>query len=109
PLLDGAARARLDARASCDLGVALDDGGRARVNLYRTMRGHAAALRFLPRRIRGLDELGAPVSIEDLAMLPHGLVLLTGATGSGKSTTLAAIAAAALRRRSIVLVTLEDP
>jgi twitching motility protein PilT len=56
-----------------------------------------------------LSSLGLPVSIDDLAFAPHGLVLVCGATGSGKSTTLAALAQEALRRRSIVLVTLEDP
>jgi twitching motility protein PilT len=50
-----------------------------------------------------------PVPLEDLVDLPHGLVLVCGATGSGKSTTLAALAQEALRRRSIVLLTLEDP
>jgi twitching motility protein PilT len=50
-----------------------------------------------------------PLPLEDLADLPHGLVLVCGATGSGKSTTLAALAQEALRRRSIVLTTLEDP
>jgi twitching motility protein PilT len=50
-----------------------------------------------------------PMALDDLAELPHGLVLVCGATGSGKSTTLAALAQEALRRRSIVLTTLEDP
>jgi twitching motility protein PilT len=56
-----------------------------------------------------LASLHLPVAIDDLVELPHGLVLVCGATGSGKSTTLAALAQEALRRRSIVLTTLEDP
>jgi twitching motility protein PilT len=107
--LDDAARSALACRASVDLGLSLGGRARARLNVYRTHRGLAAALRFLPEAPRSLDDLGAPLPLEDLAMLPSGLVLTTGATGSGKSTTLAALAATALRRRSIVLVTLEDP
>ncbi len=108
-LLDQAARDRLAAGASCDLGIEVPGHGRARVNVFRTSTGLAAALRFLPRAPRSLSELGFPIPIDDLASLPNGLVLATGVTGAGKSTTLAALANAALRRRSIVLVSLEDP
>jgi twitching motility protein PilT len=108
-VLPSTARERLEARASCDLGIDAPGGGRARVNVFRTSRGLAAAIRFLPRVARPVDELGFPVAIDDLAMLSNGLVLTTGVTGSGKSTTLAALAALALQRRSVVLVSLEDP
>ncbi len=108
-LLNDTTRARLAAGASCDIGLDVAGGGRARVNVFRTASGLAAALRFLPRAPRALSELGFPVPLDDLAMLPNGLVLATGVTGAGKSTTLAALASAALRRRSIVLVSLEDP
>ncbi|NUO52305.1 MAG: PilT/PilU family type 4a pilus ATPase [Polyangiaceae bacterium] len=108
-VLSPSARQRLHTRASCDLGIDLPGGGRARVNVFRTSRGLAAAIRFLPRVPRAVEELGFPVAIDDLAMLSNGLVLTTGVTGSGKSTTLAALASAALQRRSIVLVSLEDP
>jgi twitching motility protein PilT len=108
-LLDAAARERLASGASCDLGIDVPGHGRARVNVFRTSSGLAAAIRFLPRAPRNLAELGFPIPIEDLATLANGLVLATGVTGAGKSTTLAALVSAALRRRSIVLVSLEDP
>jgi twitching motility protein PilT len=108
-LLPTSARQRLQARASCDVGIDVPGGGRARMNVFRTSRGLAAAIRFLPRVPRAVEELGFPIAIDDLAMLSNGLVLTTGVTGSGKSTTLAALASAALQRRSVVLVSLEDP
>jgi twitching motility protein PilT len=109
PALPPVARERLATKASCDVGVDVAHGGRARINVFRTSKGLAAAIRFLPRAPRGIDDLGFPVPIEDLAMIPNGIVLTTGVTGSGKSTTLAALASVALHRRSIVLVSLEDP
>lgn len=84
-------------------------GGRARVHVYRSMSGTSAAVRFLPHSPPALASLTAPERLDDLIQLPHGLVLICGATGSGKSTTLAALAAEALRQRSIMLVTLEHP
>src|SRR5262249_14871517 len=56
-----------------------------------------------------LASLKLPLPLDDVVDLPHGLVILCGPTGSGKTTTLAALAAGALRRRSVALVTLEDP
>jgi twitching motility protein PilT len=71
--------------------------------------GLAAAIRLLPDKAPSLASLHIPVPLEDLVDLPHGLVIACGATGAGKSTTLAALAQEALRRRSVVLATLEDP
>jgi twitching motility protein PilT len=83
--------------------------GRFRVNLYRASDRLAAALRVLPRSAPSLAELNLPASLEELVAAPHGLILVSGATGSGKSATLAALAQAALRRRTGLLVSLEDP
>ncbi|NUP13513.1 MAG: PilT/PilU family type 4a pilus ATPase [Polyangiaceae bacterium] len=105
PYLD----ARLGDGASCDLALELPRGARGRVNVYATSRGLAMALRILPREVPALKSLGFPVPLDDLARLPNGLVLVTGATGSGKSTTLAALTQEAVATRSVVLVTLEDP
>jgi twitching motility protein PilT len=66
-------------------------------------------VRLLPRAAPSFASLNMPLSFEDLVDLPHGLVLVCGAAGSGKSTTLAALAQEALDKRSLVLVTLEDP
>src|SRR6185369_9052 len=65
--------------------------------------------RLLPRQAPTLEELNLPLPLDDLSEVSHGLVLLCGATGSGKSTTLAALCRRALERRSVVLLTLEDP
>jgi twitching motility protein PilT len=94
---------------SGDAGLDIPGTGRARLHVFRTSEGLAAAVRLLPPGAPTLASLHLPVPLEDLVMLPHGLVLVCGATGSGKSTTLAALAQEALRRRSIVLTTLEDP
>lgn len=79
------------------------------MHAYATESGLAAAVRLLPSAAPSFDSLNMPVAFDDVVMLPHGLVIVCGATGSGKSTTLAALAQEAMRRRSIVLVTLEDP
>jgi twitching motility protein PilT len=79
------------------------------VHVFRTREGLAASVRLLPGAAPSLASLHLPVPLDDLVELPAGLVLVCGATGSGKSTTLAALAQETLRRRSIVLTTLEDP
>jgi twitching motility protein PilT len=94
---------------SVDMALALGGTTRLRVNLYRVDGGLVGAFRLLRSRAPDLDSLGLPVSLHELTELSHGLVLLTGATGAGKSTTLAALAQAALDRRAGVLLTLEDP
>jgi twitching motility protein PilT len=83
--------------------------GRVRLHAFRVAEGLAAAIRLLPDLAPSLASLRIPVPLEDLVDLPHGLVIACGATGAGKSTTLAALAQEALRRRSVVLATLEDP
>jgi twitching motility protein PilT len=83
--------------------------GRVRAHIFQSEGGRAAAIRLLPKHAPSLASLQFPVPLDDLITLPHGLVLVCGAAGSGKSTTLAALAQEALRRRSVVLVTLEDP
>jgi twitching motility protein PilT len=107
--LDDAAAARLSRGASIELSVSLRSGAVARVHVYRASTGIAAAIRFLNRTPGSLASLDLPVPLEDVCDIPHGLVIVCGATGSGKSTTLAALSQEALRRRSIALVTLEDP
>jgi twitching motility protein PilT len=107
--LSSAERARLGGGDSLDFGAEVDDVGRVRVHVFQSSGGLAAAVRLLPRAAPSLGSLHLPLPLDDLAELPHGLVLVCGATGSGKSTTLAALAQEALRRRSIVLTTLEDP
>jgi twitching motility protein PilT len=106
---DEGAFEKLVREGSLDAGSDLQELGRIRVHVYLTAAGPAAAIRLLPAGAPSLASLHLPLPLDDLAMLPNGLVLVCGATGSGKSTTLAALAQEALRRRSVLLVTLEDP
>lgn len=93
-----------------DLDFAFAEGGaRFRVNYFVDERGLAAAFRRIPDRILPLADLGAPPSVEALAKLRGGLVLLTGPTGSGKSTTLAALVDQINRTEARHVVTIEDP
>jgi twitching motility protein PilT len=102
-------RQRLARGEAVDLGREVAGALRVRIHVFRSSEGLAAAVRLLPRAAPSLASLHLPLPLEDLAELSQGLVLVCGATGSGKSTTLAALAQEALRRRSIVLTTLEDP
>ena len=94
---------------STDLGLSLGAAGRGRLHVDQAANGLAAAIRVLPGAPPALADLGMPLPLDSLVDLPHGLVLFCGATGSGKSTTLAALAQEALRRRPAMLITLEDP
>jgi twitching motility protein PilT len=82
---------------------------RYRANYFQQKYGVAAVFREIPNKITTCSELGLPSVIARLAMLPRGLVLVTGPTGSGKSTTLAAIIDEANRLRKDHIVTIEDP
>jgi twitching motility protein PilT len=103
------ARRRLAEGRSADLALSLPGGARFRLNVYRAAGGLAAAARVLQRQAPELSELRLPANLDELVELPHGLVIVCGATGSGKSTTLAALAREALRRRAPLLISLEDP
>jgi twitching motility protein PilT len=109
PDLAAEARRRIAGGTSADLGVGIDGAGRFRVNVYQTAAGLAAAIRLLAAAPPSLADLALPAPLDDLVDLPHGLVIVCGPTGSGKSSTLAALAQEALRRRAAMLITLEDP
>ena len=83
--------------------------GRFRINLHRERGRAAATLRLLPTRVPRLSTLGLPSSVDLLTHLPRGLVLIGGATGSGKTTTLAALVDEITRRDARHVVTIEDP
>jgi twitching motility protein PilT len=108
-LLGAAERRRLLAGSSADMAVHVPGVGRFRLNVFRSSNGLALAARSLPVNVPSLSSLNLPIPLDDLLDLPNGLVLITGPTGSGKSTTLAALAQEILRRRSALLLTLEDP
>ncbi len=92
-----------------DFSLALGDYGRFRVNVFRQNRGDAASFRPIPNRIPGFDELGLPRVLMNLARLEKGLVLVTGPTGSGKSTTLAAMIDLINNELRGHIITIEDP
>jgi twitching motility protein PilT len=83
--------------------------GRFRINLHRERGRAAATIRAVPGHLPRLLDLGLPPSIEGLSRLPHGLVLIGGPTGSGKTTTLAALIDEINRRDSKHIITIEDP
>ncbi len=92
-----------------DLSISLPGLGRFRVNVYRQRGTYAAALRLVASRIPSPEELGLPFTVTQLAKKTRGLVLVTGPTGSGKSTTLAALINIINSERSAHILTLEDP
>ncbi|MFP4213432.1 MAG: type IV pilus twitching motility protein PilT [Desulfohalobiaceae bacterium] len=92
-----------------DFSYEVPDLARYRVNFFQQRKGIAAAFREIPQEILGIDDLGLPPILKNLAQLPKGLVLVTGPTGSGKSTTLAAIMDYANRNRKDHILTIEDP
>src|SRR5271157_626243 len=92
-----------------DFSLALGDYGRFRVNVFKQNRGDAAAFRPVPNKIPGFDELGLPKVLVNVARLEKGLVLVTGPTGSGKSTTLAAIIDLINSEMKGHIITIEDP
>jgi twitching motility protein PilT len=97
-----------DARIA-DASFRIDGIGRFRINLHRERGRAAAAVRLLPTRVPRLSTLSLPPSVEMLAQLPRGLVLVGGPTGSGKTTTLAAIVEEINRHDARHIVTIEDP
>ncbi|HWH25068.1 MAG TPA: PilT/PilU family type 4a pilus ATPase [Pseudolysinimonas sp.] len=92
-----------------DFAYAIPGGTRFRANCYQQRGATGAAFRIISTNIRSLDELGLPPAVAQFATLPRGLVLVTGPTGSGKSTTLAALIDLVNRTRYDHIVTVEDP
>ncbi len=92
-----------------DLMHVLDDEHRFRVNLFFQIDGVSAVFRVIPTKIKTIEELSLPQSIKKIAELKRGLVLVTGITGSGKSTTMAAIIDEINRNRNEHIITIEDP
>ena len=97
--------------ASCDFAFALSTEGlgRYRANAYRQQRGVALALRPIPEHVPSLESIAAPSILKQLADIDHGLVLVVGPTGSGKSTTLAAMTNHINQTAAKHILTIEDP
>ncbi|HCW32055.1 MAG: type IV pilus retraction protein PilT, twitching motility protein PilT [Candidatus Peregrinibacteria bacterium GW2011_GWF2_39_17] len=92
-----------------DFSYRLADQGRFRVNLYQDQEGPCLAFRSIPSEIPTLEQLGLPRLFGDFALKPRGLMLVTGPTGSGKSTTLAAMVNHINTTRKCHIITIEDP
>lgn len=92
-----------------DFSFAFGDLGRFRVNAFHERGNLAAAMRLIPNEIRTLEELGMPQILNKFSDYPRGLVLVTGPTGSGKSTTLAALVNRINSEKAVHIITVEDP
>lgn len=92
-----------------DFSFAFGDLGRFRVNAFHERGNLAAALRLIPNEIKSIAELGLPPIVNNFANYPRGLVLVTGPTGSGKSTTLAALVDQINNEKASHIITIEDP
>jgi twitching motility protein PilT len=92
-----------------DTSYVLPDVARCRVNAYRRMGQHAAAFRMIPLVIPTVDDMALPPVMKEICRVPQGLVLLTGPTGSGKSTSLAAMIDHVNQTESLHIITIEDP
>ena len=96
-------------RGDLDFAYQMDEHSRFRTNYFKQSEGYAAAFRLIPTRISTLEDLGIPVTVKDFAYLRGGLVLVTGPTGSGKTTTQAALIDFINENFSKHVVTIEEP
>ncbi|HPF78365.1 MAG TPA: ATPase, T2SS/T4P/T4SS family, partial [Alphaproteobacteria bacterium] len=102
-------RAAYERNLEVDLAISFGEKARFRVNAYNTRQGAAAVFRTIPSKIPTVQELELPAAIRKFAELEKGLVLVTGPTGSGKSTTLAAIINQINLTKNKHILTIEDP
>ena len=92
-----------------DFSYVTDEGGRFRVNVFRKVTGHGAVFRNIPSHVPTLDELNVPPILKKFCDYHQGMVLVTGSTGTGKSTTLAAMIDHLNQTRNLNIISLEDP
>jgi len=102
-------RMKFETNSELDLSFGIEQMSRFRCNVFVQRGNVAVALRQIPFKIKTFEELGLPKVISEMAKLPRGLVLVTGPTGSGKSTTLAAMIDKVNRERPCHIITVEDP
>ncbi len=108
-ILNDQQRKLFEEHRELDFSIALGEYGRFRVNVFIQNRGKAAVLRTIPNVVKSFDELGLPKICRDITKAEKGLVLVTGPTGCGKSTTLATMIDAINSNTSKHIITIEDP
>ena len=101
--------AEFEETRECDMSFGIEGLSRFRLNVYRDRGSVVAAFRAIPFEILSFEQLGLPRVVSDFANKPFGLVLVCGPTGSGKSTTLAAVIDKINRERNVHIITIEDP
>ncbi len=108
-LLNEQQKQRFEASNELDLAFGIKGIGRLRVNIFRQRGAVGAAVRSIPNSFKTFEQLGLPKAVESLVNIPRGLILVTGPTGSGKSTTLASIIDYINEHHTLHIVTVEDP
>jgi len=108
-MMSSAQQSYFKSKLECDFSIEVPNLARFRVNAFHQARGVSAVFRVIPQRVPSLPSLHAPALLHELAQRSRGLVLVTGQTGSGKSTTLAAMVDSLNETQSKHIVTIEDP
>jgi len=109
PVMDERHKRELQEQLDADLAYGVPGLARFRVNVYRESHGFGAVLRQIPSQVMTFEQLGLPQVLDELCQIPKGLILVTGPTGSGKSTTLAAMIDRVNKTRPAHIITIEDP
>ncbi|MDD5503940.1 MAG: type IV pilus twitching motility protein PilT [Candidatus Omnitrophica bacterium] len=108
-ILNDNQKVRFETELELDFSIYVPDLSRFRVNVHMQRGSIEAAFRVIPSKIKTIEELGLPAIVADLALRPNGLVLATGPTGMGKSTTLAAMVDLINTQKQALIVSIEDP
>src|SRR5205823_12751524 len=109
PLLNRVQKEKFDSHQSVDFGYGVPGVARFRANVYMQRGTVGAVFRRIPINLQTIEALDLPDALRDLTQIPNGLVLVTGPTGSGKSTTLAAMISHITETEPLHIVTIEDP
>ena len=106
---DPRALEEVEKSGGADFALAHPDGTRFRVSVFKERKRYGAVLRQIPSTLLTLEQIGIPAVVKELLFKPRGLILVTGPTGSGKSTTLASMIDIINRERGVHIITIEDP
>ena len=101
--------AEVEKNGGADFALAHEDGTRFRVSVFKERKRWGCVLRMIPSTLLSLEQIGLPDTVKELLFKPRGLILVTGPTGSGKSTTLASMLDVINRERGVHIITIEDP